>query len=281
MPESQLLPILLGLATAVCWGAGDFCGGLASKTNSLFSVVIGSQLVGMLGLLVIALVTREAMPAPIHLLWSVAGGISSAVGLSALYRALAGGKMSLAAPVAAVVTAAVPVVASLFIAGLPERIQVIGFGLAVAGIWLVASGESTAPIRLHDLRLPIIAGVGFGMLLVSINQASQEGIFFPLVVVRLTCLLTMVIAATRQQPQRPIQVVQWPIIALAGILDTGANVLFGLAGQSGRLDIVAVLASLYPVSTVVLAGLILKERISRQQGIGILVVLIAIVLITV
>ncbi|MBA3868727.1 MAG: DMT family transporter [Anaerolineae bacterium] len=280
MPQAQIASILLGLATAGCWGAGDFCGGLASKRSSVYSVVIGSQLVGLFLLIILALAVGEHVPSLTHMLWGVAAGVFGTLGLMALYRALAIGKMSLVAPVAAVVTAAVPVIVSLFTDGLPQPIQLFGFGLAIAGIWMAASDQSTTHFNLRDLQLPVLAGIGFGLLLVSINQASEKTVFLPLVVARFATLCIMLILASQQQQLHQLRSMRWPIIALAGIFDTGANVLFGFAGQVGRLDIVAVLASLYQVSTVLLAWVILKERISRRQGIGMLVILAAIVLIT-
>ena len=278
MTGSELAPALLGLASAACWGAGDFGGGLASKRTSVYGVVIVSQLIGVTLLIASALAFGERMPPTDHLLWGVLAGVCGAVGLQALYRALAQGRMGMAAPVSAVITAAVPVIAGALLEGLPGGMQLLGFGLALIGVWFISRADDT-PLAPADLGLPILAGLGFGFFLVLINRASDVAVLWPLIAARFASLSTILaVAALSRRAWRPA-VNQLPLIALTGALDAGGNTFFALAAQMGRLDVAAVLSSLYPASTVWLAWIILKERITRMQSVGIIAALTAIVLI--
>lgn len=277
---TDLAPIIFGLLSAFAWGAGDFSGGLASRRSNVYSVIIASQVVGVILLLGLAFLFGEKFPPIDQLVWGAIGGMAGALGLVCLYRALATGRMGVAAPVSAVVTGGVPVLFGFFLQGLPKTMQVIGFGFALIGVWLISRSEDGA-IRLSDLKLPITAGIGFGFFLLLINRVSANAILWPLVAARCGSLglIAIYAAATGQfgLPSRD----QLPLAALAGILDSGGNGFYALAGQIGRLDVAAVLASLYPASTVGLASAVLKERITRLQSIGIVAVLIAIVLIAI
>lgn len=271
---------MLGLASAACWGAGDFSGGLAARRTHVYGVVIASQVVGILLLVGLAVAFSEEAPPLGHWGWGGLAGIAGAVGLLALYQALASGRMGVAAPISAIVAAAVPAIFGAILEGLPGALRLVGFGLALAAVWLISrSGE--AAIRGRELGLPLLAGLGFGAFLILINRVSEAAVLWPLVAARLASVSLMlgVAAFTRQPGWMPIKLL--PMIALAGVFDAAGNALFALAARVGRLDVAAVLSSLYPASTVWLAWLILKERISRTQTLGILAALAAIVLITV
>lgn len=278
-----MLSILFGLLSAATWGAGDFCGGLASKRANVYAVVITSQTLGIGLLLGLTLIFGEAFPPWRDLGWGAAAGMAGAMGLLALYRGLALGRMGLVAPVSAVGAAALPVIFAAFLQGLPEVLTVIGFATALAGIWLLSQPASpnVAAFRLNDLGLPIAAGLGFGLFFVLIDQANNHAIFWPLIAARLASLslITLIARANRQPviPARP----QLGLVALSGVLDAGGNAFFSLAVQVGRLDVASVLSSLYPASTVLLAWWLLKERLTRWQWAGVFVALTAIVLITV
>ncbi len=277
---NEFAPVFFGLVSAACWGAGDFSGGMATKRTSVFSVVIASQAVGAILLTLLAILFAEKMPPLENLLWSGIGGLAGALGLMALYRALASGQMGVAAPVAAVVSAMIPVIFGIFIEGLPGVAKLIGFGLALISVWFVSQGEDSS-INIQALKLPILAGVGFGVFLILLHQAGDTAVFWPLVSARLASLLMLVTVATFSRQKRVPEMGLLPIIALAGALDAGGNAFYVLAGQAGRLDVASVLSSLYPASTVLLAWLILKERIVFRQRIGIAVALAAIVLIAI
>jgi drug/metabolite transporter (DMT)-like permease len=270
---------LFGLASAASWGAGDFCGGLASKRSGIYQVVIGSQLVGIVILAALALLIGESIPPVTNLIGCGLAGILGVIGLLALYKALATGRMGIAAPISGVLSAAVPVLAGVYLEGLPNRFQLLGFGVALLAVWLISRSES-APIQIRDLGLPLIAGLSFGMFIVLINRANAGAVFWPLVAARAASLTVLIVFASfTRQTWIPDQT-NLPLISFSGILDAGGNAFLVLAANTGRLDVAAVLSSLYPASTVLLALLILKERLSRWQSLGVLAALIAIVLIT-
>lgn len=273
-----MLSALFGLLSALVWGAGDFCGGLATKRASVYGVIIVGDLVGAALFLALALAFGEAPPSPGAWWWGGLGGVVGAVGLMALYRGLATGRMSVVSPVAAVVTGVVPVLFSAVIEGLPGLLQMAGFGLALLGVWLISSHERVR-IQLGELGLPVLAGLGFGLFFVLMDAAGQAGVFWPLFGARVAAVIALAAYAlmTRQFRLPPRELL--PLTAAVGVLDAGGNAFFALSAQIGRLDVASVLASLYPASTVALAWLILKERITRLQWLGVAAALGAIVLI--
>jgi len=280
MTGLELAPIVFGLTSAACWGAGDFCGGLATKRTQVYRVIISSQLVSLLLLLILALALHESLPAFDHLLLACAAGIVGAIGILALYRALAVGQMGVAAPVSAVVAASVPVIAGSFIEGPPSVAQLAGFGLALVAVWFISRTGGSA-IQWRDLGLPIIAGLGFGTFYVMIGSAGQEAVWWPLVAARIGSLSALFcVTIVRRQP-RLVEKQTVGLVVLIGVLEVGGNACYILARQAGRLDVAAVLASLYPAVTVWLAWLFLKERMYRLQSIGVLAALAAIVLISI
>ena len=283
MSDGALAPISLGLAAAMAWGAADFTGGVATRRSNAYSVVIGGEVVGLAVLLALVFVTGEPLPATGSLILAGLAGIGGGFGLTLLYRALAGGQMSVAAPVSAVLGAAIPVLVTAAGQGIPDPVVLAGLLLALLAIWLIArgeGGESSTRLRWEQMRLPFLSGIAFGLFFVLLHQASQESIYWPIIATRLASITFLIGFATlsRQQwrPQRSL----WPMIALCGLLDTAGNGLYVLSGQFGRMDVAAVLSSLYPAATVTLAWLLLKERIARPQMVGILSALVAIVLIT-
>ena len=280
MIGSDVAPVAFGLTSAALWGAGDFCAGLATKRAHVYSIIISSQIVGVLLLVGLALAFGETLPPFAHLLLGGAGGLAGTLGLIALYRALAGGRMSVAAPVSAVVGAAVPVVIGAVVEGLPGALQLTGFGLALAAVWLLSRAGDASP-QFRRLGLPLLAGLGFGVFFVLIGQVSDVAVLWPLVVARIASISILLAVATLSHQPRFVQREHLPVVVLVGVLEVGGNAFYALAGQAGRLDVAAVLSSLYPASTVLLARVVLQEHIGRAQLMGILAALAAIVLITV
>lgn len=277
-----MLSILFGMLSALTWGAGDFAGGLASRKLGAYRAVLYADFFGLV-LIGIALgVYREAIPSTAAFLYSIIGGALGSVGLLLLYYSLATGQMSIAAPVSALAAGLLPVIVGAITEGLPDWIRLTGFGLALLAIWLISSGQGFHLERLDDLRLPILAGLGFGSYFIFIHYATQETdtILWPMVASRLagTLLLIVVVAFRRERLAIPRSA--WTVVLLNATLDVGGNLFYILASRLGRLDVAAVLSSLYPGSTVLLAWLLLKERISPQQWIGIAAALVAIVLFT-
>jgi len=270
----------LSLLAAASWGGGDFSGGVASKRASVFRVVAGAHFVGLLSMLLMAWLGGEPIPPPADLLWGVFAGVSGAFGIAALYKALAVGRMGVIAPVASVVTGIFPVLFSIRTEGLPDRIQMLGFTLALVSIWLVARPNNFVDSQ-RGLGLAVFAGLMFGLFLVGGKQSGHHGVFWPLVAARSasTALMLVIVAFAPRDPQ-PLRPALWPMV-VSGLLDSAGNALFIAATRHGRLDVSAILSSLYPASTVVLARVLLKEKISPRQGAGIVGALAAVALISV
>jgi drug/metabolite transporter (DMT)-like permease len=269
---------VFGLASALSWGAGDFSGGLATKRAPVLGVLAIGHTVGAVLLIGLALLWAEPLPATADLGWGLAAGVAGAVGLASLYRALAIGQMGLVAPLSAVLTAALPALFGALTEGLPSTLKLAGFGLALVGIWLVAGTGGAAGAR-QGLGLAVLAGCGFGVFFILVHRAGANAVFWPLVAARFGSLgLVLPLALARRQLLWPDRRLLVPVL-LSGALDVAGNAFFILAGQAGRLDVAAILASLYPASTVLLATLLLGERVLRVQQIGIVAALAAIALI--
>jgi drug/metabolite transporter (DMT)-like permease len=275
-----LSTVVFALAASISWGAGDFSGGLATRRAQVLSVVIGAYVVGLIMLIALALKWSEPFPSTLDLIWGSAAGLAGAVGLVAFYQALAVGRMGIVAPIAAMLSAAVPVLFGVLIEGLPGPLQLIGFVLAFIAVGLI-SGLGLMKGRPKGLGLALLAGLGFGSFFILISRVSLGAVFWPLAAARLSSFLfLLVVVLIRRQKLLPEKSV-WPIVFLAGALDVAGNVFFVLATHAGRLDVAAILSSLYPAVTVLLATFILKERVTRLQAIGIFVALVAIPLISV
>ena len=276
--------VLFGLAASLCWGSGDFSGGLASRRINASTVVIAGYTVGFVLLLALALLWREPFPAPVDVLWGGLAGLAGGLGLIAFYTALASGKMGIAAPVSAVLTAMLPVLFSALTAGLPGPLRLGGFVLALLAIALISRPEHAAEERPQVIGLAVLAGFAFGCFFILISRVSPGSTFWPLAVARLTSVVSLL--AVMLLRQRPMQSLLSGVrkvallVLLAGTLDAMGNVFFVLAAHSGRLDVAAVLSSLYPAATVLLAAFVLRERVTRIQTVGVLLALLAIPLIS-
>ncbi|MEW6406603.1 MAG: DMT family transporter [Chloroflexota bacterium] len=281
-----MLSIIYGIASALSWGAGDFAGGMASRKIGAYRAVFFADLIGLIALILVVVIVREVMPPISSLLLAALAGALGSMGLLVLYYTLAHGQMSIAAPVSALMAAALPVAVGALTEGLPAPLQFGGFGLALAAVWLISQSDSTSHLhldRLTDLRLPLLAGIGFGsyFVLMHFSTSNITAVYWPMIASRVsgTLLLLAIVLGRRETLTAPRDA--WMVILLNGMLDLGGNFFYILAARAGRLDIAAVLSSLYPGSTVILAWLLLKERISRVQMIGILFALSAIILLTV
>lgn len=268
--------ILSGLGAATSWGTGDYAGGLATRRASVWRVVLVSQALGVLLTLLLVLALREPVPPARDLAWAVAAGVSGAVGIVGLYSALAAGQMGVAAPVTAVVGAILPVLVGVRLDGLPSAYALVGIALALPGIVLLSRPHGKASPR--ALALALLSGVGFGGFFVLVHVASAHALAWPLLAARVATLacVAVVVLARRAERGEPVP---WLLAGLAGLGDTAGNAFFVLAASLGRLDAAAVLASLYPAFTVLMARVFLKERLTRGQMVGMALTLGAIVLI--
>ncbi len=244
----------------------------------MFGVVVGSQALGLLLALSIALIRGEPIPSLGDAAWAAGAGACGAIGIAALYAGLAAGRMGVVAPVAAVVTAAIPVVAGAVLQGPPGPARAAGIVLALVAVILVSRSSAPGPGR-AGIRLGLLAGLGFGLFALFISRVSGGLVFGPLAIARAASVALMV--ATVIASRRPWRVSRSAVslVLLAGALDMAGNGFFILAAQSGRLDVAAVLSSLYPVTTILLATVLLRERLVRGHAFGVALALVAIVLI--
>jgi drug/metabolite transporter (DMT)-like permease len=282
-----LLSIFYGILSAGTWGAADFIGGIASKRTSPYRVLFLAEIAGLVPFIVIALVIRETVPPAVDMLLGAASSLLGLGGLLMLYRALASGQMTIAAPVSALFAALIPVLFGLFTLGIPSVATLTGFALAFLAVWFISQSGSTGGssplkgmLKVADLRLPLLSGLFFGLYFLVIHRATLHAFFWPLVAARLAGVLAFGIYAllTRQPALPPREV--WGLCLVNGIIDIAGNGFYVLAAQTGRIDVAAVLSALYPASTVVLAWVILKERINGLQAVGVLLAFVAIVLFT-
>ena len=279
-----MLSIVFGLFSALAWGGGDFCGGLASRKTGAYRSVLYSEIIGLVVLFGASAVFSETLPPWQKLILAALGGAIGSIGLISLYSAMTTIQMSIAMPVSALLAAALPVVVGMFLEGLPPLTKLAGFALALLAVWLVAQdhSEKTHLKRLSDLRLPLLAGLCFGTYFVMMHQASTIAIVWPMLISRMAGMAALIIfMLSLRQDWRVTTTRTWPLIGFNAILDICGNLFFILAGQAGRLDVAAVLSSLYPGATVLLAWFLLKEKINKVQWLGILAALAAIALMTI
>jgi drug/metabolite transporter (DMT)-like permease len=279
-----LLSSLFGLLSALSWGAGDFTGGIVSRRVGAYRAAFYGEATGLIFLAIMLIFVREPIPGWTSWGWSAAAGAIGAVGLVLLFRSLAEGWMSVAAPVSALMGAVLPVIFSGLTEGMPGPLKYAGFALALVAIWLISKGEGAQKelhLHLADLRMPLFSGVCFGFYFILIRQGSHIATIWPMVAARSagSIVLFFFALANRQLswPDRHTS----PLVFLNSAGDIGGNTFYILAGQAGRLDVAAVLGSLYPGTTILLAGLLLHEHLNRQQWVGILAALTAIVLMTI
>lgn len=267
--------VILALVSALAWGSGDFFGGRAATRHDGFQVLYLAALSGIALLLVAALLAGEHVAPDPSLWFAVGAGVAGAAGIVSLYRGLAVGRAAVVAPTAAVVTAAIPVVFAAVSDGMPGALRLFGFALALMGIFLVTRTAGDATGSLAGLRLGVLAGIGFGLFLILVARGQSHAVFVPLAVARAMMLLAaMVVMSARRT--------RWPALGenrvalLAGALDAAGNVFYLLAQQQVRLDVAAVLSSLYPVATVLLARMILRDAVTPLQWLGVGVCLVAV-----
>jgi drug/metabolite transporter (DMT)-like permease len=276
-----LLSIIYGIASAATWGAGDFLGGLATKRTSPYRVLFLGQLSGLILFFILALITGETNPPVADVAWATLASLLGVAGLVFLYRALAGGRMTIVAPVSALFSALIPVIFAIITTGLPSVTTLVGFFLAFLAIWLISQTDGMKlRFSISDLRLPLTSGFFFGLYFIALHKATLHAFYWPVTASRISGVLVLgLIALLGRQPAMPPRGL-WRIVILSGILDVVGNGLYALAARTGRLDVAAVLGALYPASTVLLASIFLKEKVSAIQTVGILCAFAAIILFT-
>jgi drug/metabolite transporter (DMT)-like permease len=274
------LSVTFGLLSALTWGAADFGGGRATRRGPVFGVVLVSQIVGMVLAAGVAILRGEPLPGPADLGWAALGGVFGVVGIVSLYQGLASGRTTVVAPIAGVLAATIPVTVGWLSQGVPSYVRIVGIGLALLAVVLVSTSPDPVGGRPAGVRYGILAGIGFGLFNVCASRFSPGVVFGPLVAVRAieAVALVAMIVLTRRAWRLDRSVV--PLAMAVGVGDMAGNGFFVLAAQAGRLDVAGVLSSLYPVTTIILAAVLLRERVTRGHAAGIGVAGVAIALIT-
>jgi len=290
---------LFALAAAVLWGGGDFCGGMGVKSSggdlrAALRVVLLSHITSFSVLVAIARMRGDAFPHGALLAWGVAAGVAGGLALTCFYLALSRGAMGASAALSGLLAAAIPATLTLWREGSPGGLTLLGFAVAGMAIWLIAGGaadragrEPSRQAAQQTMTLAMLAGVGFGFYFVALKMAGPAGIVWPMATARIGSLTTcgLIFLALRLRSAKTAgshlamkrSTVAWALAT--ALLDTSGNLLFISATRAGRLDVAAVLASLYPASTILLAALALGERPTRRQALGMGAALAAVALI--
>ena len=282
---------LFALAAAALWGGGDFAGGMGVKgagggVRAALRVVLLSHITSFAVLVAIARVRGDAFPQGALLAWGISAGVAGGLALTCFYLALSRGAMGASAAVSGLLAAAIPAALTLWQQGSPGVLPLVGFAVAGMAIWLIAAGgaaEDSGAGR-ETMALATLAGVGFGFYFVALKMAGPAGVVWPMATARIGSLSVcglLFAALGRQRADAPVRLgrraVAWALAA--GLLDTSGNLLFLAATRAGRLDVAAVLASLYPAGTILLAALALGERPTRRQALGMATAVLAVALI--
>jgi len=266
------LGIIIALAAAAAYGAGDFFGGLAAKRESVLAVVPVSGVFGLLTALAAVPVLSPGWPSARDLELGALVGAVGALAIACLYRGLAVGRMSVVAPITAVVAAVVPVGFGLFVGERPSAVVVAGIVLAMGAVALISSSthEDVAgqpEPRRAGIVEAFVAGFGFGLLYVVLSQTSRG--MWPLVAARVVSVTVVAAAALALRRFRKPSAGSLRVMACSGLLDMTGNILYLVALRYTLISVAAVLTSLYPASTVVLARIVLSERLAKMQWVGV------------
>jgi drug/metabolite transporter (DMT)-like permease len=266
------------------YGAADFCGGLGARKSPLVAVLAVSQLVGLVLAVGAARLLGQPLPSAGDLVWGAISGVCGTAGLAALYTALATTLVAVASPVAAVIGAVIPVLMGVAVGERPGSLAWIGIGLALPAIGLLSAGRSecgTTGLVRRAAILGAAAGIGFGLFFFAISRTSHASGLWPLVTARASTISIVALFALFSGRSLLPERAGLPIVLLSGMLDMGANIAFLLASRAGMLSTVAVVASLYPGPTVVLARLVLREQLTLPRVFGLVLALAGVALISV
>jgi drug/metabolite transporter (DMT)-like permease len=291
-----MLALAFALSSSLCWGVGDFIGGLQARRIPLLRVILVSQAVGLVVLVVVVAGRGIGPPDLLRMLPAAAGGIAGIAALSAFYRALAIGTMSVVAPISAT-GVAVPVIVGVASGERPAALQLAGILAASVGVVLASRERGPGLVPKEGARasvvLALLAALGFGSFFVGLRISARVDVVWALLTARTASVISLILAgfALRWARERAPSGVRAgavpgasavaPALLLIGFLDLSANAFYALATRHGLLSVVAVAASLYPLTTVLLARLVLGERVRRVQEVGIAAALAGVVLIAV
>jgi drug/metabolite transporter (DMT)-like permease len=275
--------IALSLAAALAWGMSDFVGGLKSRQLPVAIVLLWVQGAGLIAVLAVIVVTGEPLPDGRTLLFSIVAGVCGLSALAAFYRALSIGTMSIVAPISAT-GITLPVVVGLASGDMLSAVVAAGLVVTFAGVLLASREEALEEERAHASRTAIVlavaAAAGFGGYFVFSDVAADGSILWLLTLGRLAVLPVVALVACRQGHSLIAPAAHRPVLIGAGLVDLGATALYGLANTHGALSIVSVIGSLYPVVTILLARVVLHERITRTQTAGVAAALVGVAMVS-
>lgn len=268
----------MGLSAAISWGIGDYGGALGSRRMNTVLVTLINQIVGIVLFVLLALALRETLPAWRYLGAALLAGLAGGAGIVALFRAMAMGQMGIASPISAVLTAAIPVAFAAFFQGVPSTIQFVGFLLALAGVWIISRPNGSSN-HSDVLGLAVLSSFGFAAFKILMGTLPSTTVFWPLAVAKTGGLIVGLWMISRME-HKPKPIAGALTLAVAsGVGDAVGNTLFLLSAQTGQLGVAAVMSSLYPAFTALMAWFFLKEKLSRVQVAGIVLMIVAIPLI--
>lgn len=270
--------IALALSASLTWGFADFFGPLKGRTLGTLRVLVYVQLGG---LVVIALIIaiRGKGPADLGALYAIPAATSGTLGLYAYYRGMAVGAMSIVAPIAGI-SAGIPVIFGIITGDRPSPWQWLGIAAALGGVFLASIEPGRGGRVAAGVGLALLAAIGFGGYFPPMHEAGIADFWWASLIFRLTSTSIILAAVAIRRPSLAVAPIQVPVLALIGIGDMLGNLLFAAASTSGLVSITSVLASLYPIVTVMLARLVLKERVARSQEAGIALTLAGVALIS-
>jgi drug/metabolite transporter (DMT)-like permease len=271
--------VILALVSSVMWGSADFLGGTLTRRRAALAVVGGSQLAGLIAMALVATVLGKWGDDPAYWGWAALASVSGFLGLIAFYAALARGTMGIVSPIAAL-GVLVPLVVGFARGDTPAALQVVGIVLALIGIVAASGPELSGRAGAKTLLLAAFAAAMFGTAFVGIAQGSRTSAVMTIVGMRVTTMVLVVVAAIAARSLGGLQRSDVLNLTVIGVFDAAANLFFGIATGIGFLVIVSVLGSLYPVTTVLLARWVHKERLVRVQYVGVAVSLTGVALIS-
>jgi drug/metabolite transporter (DMT)-like permease len=272
---AQYIPAAYSLTAVGVWGTSDFLGGLgARRANAfLFTAIVHAS--GMILIGAIALAIHAPFPGMVSLIWSLIAGALGGFALVFFYRALSQGNMGLIAPVAAVLSAAIPTIVTAFTEGFPSTLKILGFILAGVGVWLISRTEGDSG-RPEGLGVAVLAGIGFAGFYLCTARAGNANALWIATCSRFGSFVITGMIVLFGRLLRPVPAPVLGIAVAAGILDISGSIAFVRAEQIGRLDVAVVLCSLYPAITVLLARIFLHEHFSRARTLGMVAALVAV-----
>jgi drug/metabolite transporter (DMT)-like permease len=277
-----MLGIGLALLASLAWGVGDFIGGSKSRVLPVLVVIVCSQVVGFAWIAVIAAIAHEPAPGSREAAFAALSAVAGTAGLACFFRAMAIGKMSLVVPIAAT-AGVVPVVVGIATGDRPSAVQLVGMLVALGGAVLASrepdeAGRAGTKLAAGVL-LAALSAFLWGWFFLALDVASDGGAVWASLINRMTSLALLLVAAAIVRPRLTAARPHMVALAVAGTLDVSANLLFAAATTKGLVSLVSVAGSLYPVVTVLLARLVLKERVHRVQEVGVVAALGGVMLI--